>query len=206
MNDLQTATSNFFNLKNEVGDKITITIASKTVKTELLIEFIRQTGHLDFGENYASELSKWDAIIEEFNNIRLSFIGSFQTGNLRKIVKYCNKIEGISSLKELEKVQKESLKHNKKVICYAQINIGEETQKNGFKLSDILIDDLKKFDGLMCIPPALKPVDEYFKKMQNLKEECGLSSLSMGMSGDYKKAILSGSTEIRVGSLIFGGR
>ena len=204
MDGIDVAIKAFFALKKEVGD-VKIVLASKTIKTDFLLEFISKTGHLSYGENYASELSKWDAILEKFPNLDLSFIGSFQSGNLRKIIKYCNAIEGVCSIKSFEKIQAESVKRGKKIQTYAQINIGHEKQKNGFLPKEITIEDLKKFDGLMCIPPSGLP-DEYFKEMQDLKAKTGLKHLSMGMSRDYKKAILYGSTEIRVGSLIFGER
>ena len=204
MENLNNAVERFFSLKKEVGD-VKIVLASKTIKSDFLLEFIGKTGHLSYGENYASELGKWDEILEKYPNLDLSFIGSFQSGNIRKIVKYCNTIEGVDCVKSFEKIKIETAKRNKPIKIYAQINIGREKQKNGFLLEKTKIDEFKIFDGLMCIPPSGLP-DEYFKEMQYLKNKTGLKNLSMGMSNDYKKAILYGSTEIRVGNLIFRER
>jgi PLP dependent protein len=194
-----------FNLvKNELKNT-TLVLASKTINADFLIQFIKATGHLQYGENYAKELTKWDFIMQSIPNIDLSFIGKFQNGNIKKIIKYCNTIEGVSSFEDLQKIKFEANRMNKKIKVYAQINIGGEVQKNGFIISKININDLKQFDGLMCIPPQGES-NFYFEKMNYLKKTLGFLNLSMGMSGDYKNAILHGSTEIRIGTLIFGER
>jgi len=60
--------------------------------------------------------------------------------------------------------------------------------------------------GLMCIPPADQDPAPYFKSLKELAFNNGLLELSMGMSGDYLKAIECGSSYIRIGSAIFGAR
>jgi len=60
--------------------------------------------------------------------------------------------------------------------------------------------------GLMCLPPNDSGEDKYFKQMLDLNQNLGLKELSMGMSGDYLKAIKFGSTFLRIGSAIFGER
>ena len=58
----------------------------------------------------------------------------------------------------------------------------------------------------MCLPPKKEEPDLYFKKMIELKDILGVKELSMGMSGDYLKAVMYGSTFVRIGSKIFGQR
>jgi hypothetical protein len=190
-------------LKKSVGS-VEILVVTKGINSQLVIDFIRETGHLNYGENYASELKKWDDILHHFPNLNLSFIGSFQSGNLKKIVKYCNKIESINSLQSLEKAKKEAVKQGKNLKYYAQINIGNEHQKNGFLEESLDVNELKEFDGIMCIPPAKKDPTPYFIKMREISQNMGGKEISMGMSKDYDLAISLGATEIRVGSLIFG--
>ena len=60
--------------------------------------------------------------------------------------------------------------------------------------------------GLMCIPPVGEEPALHFALLQKLARECGLASLSMGMSGDFETAIRFGATHVRVGTAIFGGR
>ena len=60
--------------------------------------------------------------------------------------------------------------------------------------------------GLMCIPPISEKPSEHFELLKAIAKKNNLTKLSMGMSGDYKEAILSGATHIRVGTKIFGSR
>ncbi len=197
---LEKAVKKYFDLKNEVG-KVKIVLVTKGISADFILAFAKKTGHLEYGENYTSELAKWEGIIPNLPDVSLNFIGSFQSGNLRKIAKMCNSIQGIESLSSFEKCKKEALKHGKTMTFYAQINIGNEPQKNGFLLQDL--PSLKEFDGIMCIPPLNKNSASYFVKMREIAGQNGIKNISMGMSSDYKIAISEGATEIRVGSLIF---
>lgn len=60
--------------------------------------------------------------------------------------------------------------------------------------------------GLMCIPPVEEEASLHFALLAKIAERNGLAGLSMGMSGDFEKAIALGATHIRVGSAIFGAR
>ena len=60
--------------------------------------------------------------------------------------------------------------------------------------------------GLMCLPPFNEDPKEYFVKLSDIAQKHNLSSLSMGMSGDYEEAIKCGATHIRIGTHIFGPR
>ena len=88
--------------------------------------------------------------------------------------------------------------------------MGDEPQKNG--IAKVLLKDFVSFCkndmklniiGLMCIPPINLDPEPFFKKMQNLNIKNNLPELSMGMSSDYKKALVNGSTFTRIGSSIF---
>ena len=200
--NLETSVKNYFELKNSIDQKIEIAIVTKGIEKDFLMDFITRTGHKFYAENYTKELKKWEEIRIKFNDIKLSFIGSFQSGNIKNIVKACDRIESFSSIKSLEKVKHEALKKGKELEYYMQVNIGGEAQKNGFLVSDISPEFGKVFSGIMCIPPAYNP-HMHFIKVKEIAENLGISKISMGMSGDYKKAIENGATEIRIGSLIF---
>ena len=58
----------------------------------------------------------------------------------------------------------------------------------------------------MCIPPQKDEPSTYFKKLRSIAEENNLKELSMGMSGDFHKAIECGATYIRIGTSLFGER
>ena len=95
---------------------------------------------------------------------------------------------------------------------FIQVNTGGEQQKSGVLpdetepfLKECLDMDLQ-IKGLMCIPPINEEASLHFALLKKISENCGLESLSMGMSADFEKAISFGATHIRVGSAIFGER
>ena len=106
----------------------------------------------------------------------------------------------------------ESSKLNKKIKIFIQVNIGDETQKSGVnkKELDSLVNYCLKLNleliGLMCIPPEGEDPSKYFIEMNQLNHKFELLDLSMGMSGDYLKAVENSSTFLRIGSSIFGQR
>lgn len=183
-----------------------ILIVTKGIETERIINFIKSTGHLCYGENYATELKKWEEIQGLFPDVSLTFIGNFQSGNVRNIVKYCNAVYGISSFKDLEKLQKEAAKRQKLIRYYAQIKLENEKNKNGFLVSEVTPEFNRSFEGLMCIPPVSSSPQRYFLQMKELASRLNIPNISMGMSGDYPTAVKCGATEIRIGNLIFPKR
>ena len=95
---------------------------------------------------------------------------------------------------------------------FVQVNTGGEEQKSGVLPNETqtFVNECLKMDlpvkGLMCIPPVYEEASLHFALLQKISEDCGLEKLSMGMSGDFEKAISFGATHIRVGSAIFGDR
>ena len=96
---------------------------------------------------------------------------------------------------------------------FLEINLGNETQKNGI-IIDELQDIMLKFqsgisfncDGYMCIPPYNEEPALYFALLKKIALDYNINKLSMGMSSDYAQAIRCGSTHVRVGTAIFGSR
>ena len=58
----------------------------------------------------------------------------------------------------------------------------------------------------MCLPPIDSDPSGYFKKLKLNAEKLNLKDLSMGMSSDYEHAVLSGSSYLRLGTIILGKR
>ena len=101
----------------------------------------------------------------------------------------------------------------KKIKLFAQVNIGNEPQKSGISVNEVIPfvkkckDDLKlNIIGLMCLPPIDLNPEKYFKELYELKNLCKVSHLSMGMSADYLIATKYKSSFLRIGSSIFGPR
>ena len=189
-----------------------IIAVSKTFGLEKIFPLI-EYGHLDYGENKVQEaVQKWSDIKLKKPNIKLHLIGKLQSNKVKDAVKIFDYIHSLDSTKLAKKIADEQYKQNKIVKLFIQVNIGNEEQKSGVKVNQI--DDLIMFSkqlnlsvvGLMCIPPANKEPDKYFKEINLLNKKFNLQEISMGMSSDYLKAVENSSTYLRIGSSIFGQR
>ena len=193
--------------------KTKIIAVSKTFPMQSIIPLINH-GHIHYGENKVQEaVEKWSSIKNDFKHIKLHLIGKLQSNKVKFILPLFDYIHSLDSLKLAEKISNEQEKKNFKPQIFVQVNIGNESQKNGIDIENLdeFISSCKQnynlnIIGLMCIPPNDNKSKEYFKKMFELNKRYGFSDLSMGMSSDYKIAIIEGATFIRVGSKIFGER
>jgi PLP dependent protein len=185
---------------------------SKTIKLEKILPLI-EYGHLDYGENKVQEaIDKWSEIKLKNQNIKLHLIGKLQTNKVKHAIKIFDYLHSVDSIKLAKKIADEQYKQKKNLKLFIQVNIGDEQQKSGVKVDQI--DDLITFSkqlnlnviGLMCIPPANKEPNKYFKEIKLLNKKFNLTEISMGMSSDYLKAVENSSTYLRIGSSIFGSR
>ena len=170
-------------------------------------------GHVNFGENKVQEaLEKWTLVKNENKKIKLHLIGKLQTNKVKSALKLFDYIHSLDSEKlanKISRIQKE-LNINRKL--FIQVNIGNEIQKSGISINEVLDfhNYCKTLDldirGLMCIPPFQEDSKKYFIQIKKLNEKLKLKELSMGMSSDYLEAIENNATFIRLGSSIFGER
>lgn len=200
-------------------DEVELLAVSKTFPAEAVRE-VANAGQMSFGENRVQEaLEKIPQLPE---NLSWHLIGPLQRNKVRKVVGELECLQGIDSLKLAQAVDRVALELGIVQSILLQIKIGGEATKSGFdkdELLDVLpqLVELKglKIDGAMTIPPPVSSKGEArsaFAEMREfvevLRKESGLalSQLSMGMSSDFRAAILEGSTMVRVGSAIFGHR
>ena len=196
---------------------------TKTVCTEYINYAINNCGIDLIGENKVQEfLSKEDAL--DLDKTEKHLIGHLQTNKVKKIVGKVDMIQSVDSLRVAKSISDESVKSGITSEILLEINIGDEDSKTGFDKGEFE-DSLVQISllpniavkGLMTIPPICESTSElekYFEKMSNYYNEIKQGNypnfdfkiLSMGMSGDYKEAILHGSNLVRVGSAIFGAR
>ena len=190
-----------------------IIAVSKTFSIDKILPIIN-SGHIDFGENKVQEaVNKWETIKNNQNQINLHMIGKLQKNKVKYAVKLFDYIHSLDNIKLAEVIANEEIKQNKKMKIFIQINIGNEKQKNGIVIDelnsfyDFCINNLKlNIIGFMCIPPSDKDSSYYFNEMKIITNTFKMKELSMGMSGDYLKALTYGSTFLRIGSKIFGER
>ena len=214
---------NLLKIKSSLPEHVTLVAVSKTKPVADLMEAYN-VGQRIFGENKIQEMTeKWEQMPKD---IQWHMIGHIQTNKVKFMAPYVSLIHGVDSLKLLEEINKQALKNNRIIDCLLQIHIAEEETKFGLneeELTDLLTSEsFKKLNnikiiGLMGMATftdnqiQIKKEFEHLKsifdklELQNTKN-CELNTLSMGMSGDYKLAIVCGSTMVRIGSSIFGGR
>ncbi len=196
----------------KINNQTKIIAVSKTFELNKILPLI-EYGHINFGENKVQEaVDKWTDVKKNNQNIKLHMIGKLQTNKVKFAVKLFDYIHSVDSEKLASKIYEESLKINKNIKIFIQVNLAQEFQKSGIKKQQL--ESLVSFCrskgldliGLMCIPPIEIDPTEYFKEINSLNQKYGFSDLSMGMSSDYIKASQNGSTYVRIGSNIFGER
>ncbi len=224
---------NIKRIKNEIAeatiksnrslDVVRLMAVTKTVCVEYINHAIENCGIDLIGENKVQEfLSKKDSL--NLENVEKHLIGHLQTNKVKKIVGQVDMIQSVDSLRVAQSISNEALKAGVTANVLLEINIGEEDNKTGFdkvefqeSLNQISLLPNIKVKGLMTIPPICEnslELENYFDRMNCYYNEIRAGNypnfdfeiLSMGMSGDYKEAILHGSNLVRVGSAIFGAR
>jgi PLP dependent protein len=204
---------------------VTLCAVSKT-KPVSMLQQVYDCGHRSFGENYVQEIC--DKSPQLPSDIKWHFIGHLQTNKCKKLLTEVQNIyvvETVDSLKlalQLNKVC-ETL-GRKELNIYVQVNTSGEVSKFGCEPSECvqLAQDIVnscdrlQFKGLMTIGAyEADPTPLYFQRLQKCRDDilkalpnldAEAFQLSMGMSHDFDLALEYGSTEVRVGSAIFGSR
>ena len=187
---------------------------SKTVPAAVIEEAIEKTGQRVFGENRVQEAhTKWPALKELHPDIELHLIGPLQSNKVCEAIALFDVIETLDRPKLARALAEEMERQDKRPRLFVQVNTGEEEQKAGVAPDEtaafvaLCRDTFNlEIDGLMCIPPHDEEPAMHFALLAKLAGELGLAGLSMGMSGDFVKAIAFGATYVRVGTAIFGER
>lgn len=217
--------NNLNQIKASLPNNITLVAVSKTKPNQAIIEAY-EAGQRIFGENKIQEMTEKFEVLPK--DIQWHMIGHVQRNKVKYIAPYVSLIHGVDSFKLLQEINKQAKKHNRIIPCLLQIFIAKEETKFGLdktELFEILnSEEFKALEnisikGLMGMATftdnesiirqeftSLKEIyDEVNQKFGHL-ENLDITTLSMGMSNDYKIAIECGSTMIRIGSSIFGSR
>jgi PLP dependent protein len=217
--------NNLRSIQATLPENVTLVAVSKTKPVSDLMEAY-ETGQRIFGENKIQEMTdKWETMPKD---IQWHMIGHVQTNKVKYMAPFVSLIHGVDSLKLLQEINKQAQKNNRVIDCLLQVYIAEEESKFGLdekELSEVLKQvqhDTGEFNyirivGLMGMATFTDNQTQIKKEFSRLKtifdqfanlntKNCQLNTLSMGMSGDYKLAIECGSTMVRIGSSIFGGR
>lgn len=211
---------NLDKVKNSIPQGVKLVAVSKTKPIEDIKEAY-DCGIRDFGENKVQEfLTKYD---EFGNDVKWHLIGHLQVNKVKYIVGKVFLIHSLDSVKLLKEIEKRYAKENLYADVLIEINIGREESKSGILLENLdeLLSECEKcsnvrIKGLMTVIPIGDEENnkKYFSQMKSLFEKLKVMNLknvemkylSMGMTGDYKTAILEGANIVRIGQGIFGKR
>ncbi|HKK18435.1 MAG TPA: YggS family pyridoxal phosphate-dependent enzyme [Opitutales bacterium] len=184
------------------------------------VEFAARLGLPAVGENRVQEAGyKQDSYS---GDMRWELIGHLQSNKARQAVEIFDCVQSVDSLKILRRLDRYASESGKVLSVFIQCNTGEDPNKYGFAVGAMneaveaaLAADSLQLDGLMTIAPLdddPEVAKAAFEKLRELRDAlserfaCPLKELSMGMTGDLEEAIAAGSTQIRVGTALYGAR
>ena len=188
-------------------------IAVSKLQPDSRVEAVLEEGHRVFGENRVQEAAgKWPAFRQRYDGVKLHLLGPLQSNKARQAFELFDVIHSVDRPKIAKAIARLADEMGHCPNLFVQVNTGEEPQKAG-----VIPDDLDGFVaecralglpviGLMCIPPVDEEPSLHFALLAKMAKRNGLEGLSMGMSGDFEKAVAQGATHVRVGSAIFGAR
>jgi hypothetical protein len=217
--------ANITAIKEELKNTgVKLIAVSKTKPIENIAEAYA-VGQRIFGENTVQELvEKYEALPKD---IEWHLIGHLQTNKVKYIAPFISMIHSVDSLKLIQEINKQALKHNRIIDCLLQIYIADEDTKYGMDFSEgiefLRSEEFKQLKnvrirgvmGIATLTENHRMIRDEFHELKTfftgLKEtffrnDPDFTEISMGMSGDYKIAIEQGSTMIRPGSTLFGSR
>ena len=208
-------------LRGELPDGVKLLAVSKFHPVEALQEAY-DAGQRAFGESRPQELKQKQAVLPK--DIEWHMIGHLQTNKIKYIAPYVYLIESLDSERLAEAIDKEAAKCGRTIDCLLEIHITAEESKSGWDYAELLAFvreggferlpniRVRGVMGMATFTDDESVVRADFQRLAACKAELAqyfgdeFDTLSMGMSDDYPIAIEYGSTEVRIGSTIFGVR
>lgn len=217
-------------IRASLSPGVRLVAVSKFHPAEVIVEAY-EGGQRLFAESRVQELmAKHDVLSTIYLDLQWHFIGPLQTNKVKYIAPFVHMIESVDSLRLLKEINRQALKHQRKIPILIEVHIAQEESKTGFEPEEVLdliehiYHSAKDFAGIELrglMAMASNTDDEAqiaqeFARVHALFEQIKTSGLlhapddfdelSMGMSGDYHIAMQHGATLVRVGSAIFGHR
>lgn len=208
-------------LRSSLPAGVRLLAVSKFHPAEAIMEAY-EANQRAFGESRVQELQiKYEALPKD---IEWVMIGHLQTNKVKYIAPFISLIESLDSERLAHEVQRQAERCNRVIDCLLEIHVTDEVSKSGWAWNDLL--SFVRGGGFKALPNirvrgvmgmATLTDDEAvvrrdFERLAACKAELAeyfgeeFDTLSMGMSDDYPIALEYGSTEVRVGSTIFGAR
>ncbi|RTZ44795.1 YggS family pyridoxal phosphate-dependent enzyme [Candidimonas sp. SYP-B2681] len=204
-------------------DSVRLLPVSKTFGEEAIREALR-VGEHRFGENKVQDIrAKHDLLTE--CDLEWVMIGHLQTNKAKDIARVAAEVQSLDRMELAIALDRRLQQEGRAIDVLVQIKTSSEPSKYGLPPEELsgflrtLVHDTPtlRVRGLMTM--AVNDANDQavracFRALRELRdriqgeaiEGIELSRLSMGMSGDFEIAIEEGSTEVRIGTAIFGGR
>jgi pyridoxal phosphate enzyme (YggS family) len=201
------------------ADSVQLLAVSKTFGPEA-VRAAYAAGQTAFGENYIQEAIDKMALLDDLP-LQWHCIGPIQSNKTRLVAEHFHWAQTVDRLKIAQRLSEQRPDHLPPLQICIQVNVDGGVTKSGVRPDELptlaqAVAALPRLQlrGLMCIPdpqPDEAAMKAVFLRARSLYEELRarglpLDTLSMGMSGDLEAAIAAGSTLVRVGTAIFGGR
>jgi pyridoxal phosphate enzyme (YggS family) len=215
---------NLKRIQNTIPENVKLIAVSKTKPVEdLLVAY--NVGQRVFGENKVQEMCDKQEVLPK--DIEWHLIGHLQTNKVKYIAPFVSLIHAVDSLKLLKEIDKEAKKNDRIIPVLLQFHIAQEETKFGldFEEAKEILESNEFVEmqhvqivglmGMATFTDNQEQIEDEFRNLYNyfhvikshyFKFNNDFKEISMGMSGDYLLAIEAGSTMVRVGSSIFGGR
>ena len=208
-------------LRSGLPEGVKLLAVSKFHPAEAITEAY-EAGQRAFGESRPQELKQKYELLPK--DIEWHMIGHLQTNKVKYIAPFVTLIESLDSERLAEEIERQAAKNNRVIDCLLEIHVAAEQTKSGWDYAE-LVEFVEK-GGFAALPHirvrgvmgmATFTDDEAvvradFERLAACKADLAkyfsdeFDILSMGMSDDYRLAIEYGTTEVRIGSTIFGSR
>lgn len=208
-------------LRSSLPEGVRLLAVSKFHPAEAVMQAY-EAGQRAFGESRVQELQqKYEALPKD---IEWVMIGHLQTNKVKYIAPFISLIESLDSERLALEVQRQAERCNRVIDCLLEIHLTDEDSKSGWAWDDLIgfvraggFESLPNIRirgvmGMATLTDDERVVRRDFERLaacrDELKEFFGeeFDMLSMGMSDDYPIALEYGTTEVRIGSTIFGAR
>ena len=184
------------------------------------VNYAIRAGLRAVGENRVQEAGQKKSMLSK--GVHWELIGHLQTNKAKDAVAIFDRIQSVDSLKLINHLNRHAEQAGKSLSILIQCNTGKDPNKFGFSADEMesaleaaLAAENLQVDGLMTIAPLSDDPDvakAAFESLRDLRDHLSgkfkvpLSELSMGMTGDMEAAIAAGSTQIRLGTALYGPR
>jgi PLP dependent protein len=201
-------------------------LAVTKTQPAMAADYAAKYGLSGVGENRVQEGVDKRALAGAGHGLRWELIGHLQSNKARLAAQHFDRVQSVDSEKLLNHLDRAAAEVGKILPILLQINAGNDPAKFGAEPSDAprllelaLTRKNLRVDGLMTIAPlgatpaeTAAHAERTFNALRTQRDALAtrfgtpLRELSMGMTGDLELAIAAGSTQVRVGTALFGDR